>query len=1166
MASIRWALLLLLALLATSSAHHADVGNLTQLPVPILCRPDQAEALLQLKKSFSLDESATTLPSWRDGTDCCVWEGVGCDASSGHVTVLDLNGRGLFSYGLDPAVFHLTSLRRLDLSMNNFGACCGGFITDTCNIPAIGFERFTLLTNLNLSNSGLCGKIPIGISKLMNLLSLDLSSSPEYEYFDDNTGSNFLGSSNRLWVSNFDTLLANLSNLRDLYLDGVDLSSSGNKWCMSLATSVPHLQVLSLVECYLSGPIHKSLARLHSLTVINLQWNDITAGPFPEFFMNFLNLTVLQLSGINLEGLSPPRTFESNRLRVLDLSYNPNLSGQLPKLSNASSLEILSLRGTNFSYAKSTSLSSFKLLKELSVDGNLVSMDFLSSLGRLGSLGQLDLGLNKVGQLGSIFSWIGEHKNLRSVVLECDFSMIIPSSVSNLKTLQSLRMYNCNLPRSTLSAIGNLMALQTLEIYSCTTYGSMPSFIANLTNLKNLQIHDVYFSGTIPNAIGQLNKLTLLELLSCNFSGRIPSSFVNLTQLTTLDLVGNSLAGEISSYFLTLPVLRHLDLSWNLLSGSIQEFHKVPSQLEYVDLSHNELSGPFPNGFFQLTSLVYLDIRSNNLVGLVDLTKLLRLRNLDVLHLSNNKLCVMDREGNDPLSTYQSGPTKLGLASCNITRFLRYLTHFKHISYLDLSCNKISGDVPNWVWETWSSLSYLNLSHNMLTGMQLTSDVLPPTINILDLSSNKLQGQVPMPNSSAILLDYSNNRFSSILPNWPLYFRHIETAFLIMSNNSINGHIPTSICNTTLEALDLSHNNFIGPIPSCLIGNSELQVLHLRENHLEGTLSSNITPNGCVLQWIDLHGNKIEGQLPRGLSNCPFLEVLDFGGNRIADTFPSWLRRLPELSVIILRSNRFYGAIGDIVGDTKSKECFPSLQIIDLASNNFSGNLRPEWFKQLKSMMAKLNSTGHPLYDNGSLLSPDSTEITYKGFDRSFKMVLNTLTAIDFSNNKLEGTIPRSIGRLVSLRTLNMSHNAFMGEIPAQFGGMTDLEALDLSCNQLSGEIPEELTDLTFLDVLNLSNNQLVGKIPQAHQFSTFGSSSFEGNAGLCGPPLSKLPCGDSPYTPGVPDVHKSDHHVDVVLFLFVGVGYGVGFAAAILVNWHRIGRWFVATARASRT
>nr|XP_034601142.1 putative receptor like protein 25 [Setaria viridis] len=272
---------------------------------------------------------------------------------------------------------------------------------------------------------------------------------------------------------------------------------------------------------------------------------------------------------------------------------------------------------------------------------------------------------------------------------------------------------------------------------------------------------------------------------------------------------------------------------------------------------------------------------------------------------------------------------------------------------------------------------------------------------------------------------------------------------------------------------------------------------------------------------------------------------------------------------MVLRSNQFYGSICDMVWYNKYDQCFSSLQIIDLASNNFSGNLTSQWFENLELMMTESRSTLQ-ITSAESVKFPgyqDTVDIIYKGSEVSFERILTTLTAIDFSNNRLEGDIPKSIGRLVSLRMLNMSHNAFTGKIPAQLGGMTDLESLDLSCNQISGEIPQELTDLTFLDVLNLSNNHLVGKIPQSHQFSTFGSSSFGGNAGLCGPPLSKLPCGYSPYIPGAAaQVIKSSHHVDVVLFLFAGLGFGVGFAAAIVVKWGRISRWFTATVRASQT
>jgi len=387
MAFISWALLLFLAQLHalhfTSRAHRADGGgNLTHLPAPFLCHLDQAKALLQLKNSFFFGRSTTTLPSWQDGTDCCLWEGVGCD-SSGNVTVLDLNNRGLSSYSLDPSVFRITSLRYLDLSQNDFS---GGrwAIRRTVwseNIPATGFENLDLLTHLNLSNSALYGQVPIGIGRLVNLISLDLSG-------DCYNGIRDMNTCNGLGVPNFDTLLSNLSSLREeLYLDGVDLSSSGAGWCTSLATSVPHLEVLSLADCGLSGSIHKTLSRIQSLTVINLQQNhDIPPNRFPEFFMDFINLTELRLSHINFEGWFPSRTFQSKNPRVLDLSNNPDLSGHVPNFFNASCLETLRLDGTNFSSLKPTSYSSFKSLKDLSLDGNLIFVEYLSSLGSLGSL------------------------------------------------------------------------------------------------------------------------------------------------------------------------------------------------------------------------------------------------------------------------------------------------------------------------------------------------------------------------------------------------------------------------------------------------------------------------------------------------------------------------------------------------------------------------------------------------------------------------------------------------------------------------------------------------------------------------------------------------------------------------------------------------------------
>ena len=69
---------------------------------------------------------------------------------------------------------------------------------------------------------------------------------------------------------------------------------------------------------------------------------------------------------------------------------------------------------------------------------------------------------------------------------------------------------------------------------------------------------------------------------------------------------------------------------------------------------------------------------------------------------------------------------------------------------------------------------------------------------------------------------------------------------------------------------------------------------------------------------------------------------------------------------------------------------------------------------------------------------------------------------------------------------------------------MTQIESLDLSNNNLSGGIPTGIATLSFLSVLNLSFNHLVGQIPTGTQIQSFEADSFEGNEGLCGPPLTK--------------------------------------------------------------
>ncbi|XP_051220984.2 uncharacterized protein [Lolium perenne] len=483
---------------------------------------------------------------------------------------------------------------------------------------------------------------------------------------------------------------------------------------------------------------------------------------------------------------------------------------------------MLMLEGTNFSFAKPSPFSNLESLKTLSIDVNFVSMEPQSSFGNLRSL--LHLKLTQTDQardLGTVLSQIGDLQNLpRLELFGLDFSRTFFSSVAKLKSLRILTLVDCSFTRPVL--FGDLVALTSLEISRCSFNGPIPSTIGNMTNLKSLNIEGCYllgpipssigklmnlrslginyvngnigqipsavgnlsnleslaiyeseFSGPIPHSVGLLKKLILLRIRMCSLSGSIPSSISNLTHMIVLDLSSNVLNGELPAHVFTIPTLQHLRIQSNQIAASIQDFNATSSRMVSLDLGTNKLTGNIPRSFFELRSLAYLDIGWNKFVGSVDLSSFWRLENLVHLSLSNNNLSVMDMhgEGNNSESTFLARVSNLKLRNCNLTGFPSSLAHLNQMSYLDLSCNRMSGAIPKWIWVTWSSsLTYLNLSHNMLTVMQLNSYVLPFNwLQTLDLSSNQLQGQIPMPVPPAYILDYSNNLFSSVIKNFTLY-------------------------------------------------------------------------------------------------------------------------------------------------------------------------------------------------------------------------------------------------------------------------------------------------------------------------------------------------------------------------------------------------------------
>ena len=212
---------------------------------------------------------------------------------------------------------------------------------------------------------------------------------------------------------------------------------------------------------------------------------------------------------------------------------------------------------------------------------------------------------------------------------------------------------------------------------------------------------------------------------------------------------------------------------------------------------------------FELQGLQTLSLSSNNFNGSLQLNVIQPLRNLFDLDLSNNNLLIEYNGINSSLSSFPQIIT-LDLASNKLKTFPEFLRN--QAEHLDLSDNQIHGEIPNWLWKL-PRLDYVNLSCNYLEGP--LHNLLSIDLLVLDLHSNQLQGQLPIPLPFFVYMDLSRNNFNSNAPMLDLsgngdYF----STFLSLSSNKFHGQIPESICNaTSLEILDLSNNSINRTIP-----------------------------------------------------------------------------------------------------------------------------------------------------------------------------------------------------------------------------------------------------------------------------------------------------------------------------------------------------------------
>lgn len=84
------------------------------------------------------------------------------------------------------------------------------------------------------------------------------------------------------------------------------------------------------------------------------------------------------------------------------------------------------------------------------------------------------------------------------------------------------------------------------------------------------------------------------------------------------------------------------------------------------------------------------------------------------------------------------------------------------------------------------------------------------------------------------------------------------------------------------------------------------------------------------------------------------------------------------------------------------------------------------------------------------------------------------------SNKNLNGTIPKQVLNMVSLKQAALDRYSFTGSLQMDVGKLRNLGILDVSNNKLSGEIPNSLGSSITLEAIYMEGNFSQGSIPSS--------------------------------------------------------------------------------------
>eukprot|EP01034_Spumella_vulgaris_P033224 gene33225-40995_t len=335
--------------------------------------------------------------------------------------------------------------------------------------------------------------------------------------------------------------------------------------------------------------------------------------------------------------------------------------------------------------------------------------------------------------------------------------------------------------------------------------------------------------------------------------------------------------------------------------------------------------------------------------------------------------------------------------------------------------------------------------------------------------------------------------------------------YIDMSQNLLTGQLPTAYYDHAdyLGYLFLNKNHLTGTFPEEFTELPSLRVLEISDNHIVGTLPSVVSEMESLI-WLFAANCHFTGTIPASIGNMTNLQRLRLNGNFLEGSIPDSFAGLESIQQIFLFSNSLTGWI-----PTYTISSLHNLEDVLLQNNHFSG--------QVSNPAPSEDGQRRRLSDDGGQLALVHVDFSNNRLTGTIPWDLFTsapgLKSFAVGKNCIQGTLPEEICGALSLEQLmldgmstgscadwkgssadqinkrvNRYSDTGVGSIPECLFNMPSLTTLHLSGNGISGTIPCDKPVSRVLQELSLSHNQLIGSIPHTFQTRTWQSLDLSYN------------------------------------------------------------------------